>query len=98
MKFYLEKINNQGTTTTTKDKYAQRFYDNYQKPNLEILKGRMLYDGGNYKQMPFESITEDQYWLMHSMLEKIDLTKVKELTDETDRQGEIACAGGKCEI
>lgn len=56
------------------------------------------YNGGSYKQMPFETIDQDQYWSMLTCLESIDLTKVKELTDNTDRQGEIACAGGSCEI
>jgi len=28
----------------------------------------------------------------------IDLTKVKEENDQTDLQGELACAGGACEL
>ena len=31
-------------------------------------------------------------------LEEIDLTKIIETTDETDLAGELACAGGACEI
>ena len=27
-----------------------------------------------------------------------DITQVKEMTDETDLSGELACAGGSCEI
>jgi hypothetical protein len=35
---------------------------------------------------------------MFKSLTNIDLTKVVELTDETDLSGELACAGGACEI
>ena len=31
-------------------------------------------------------------------LDEIDLTKIVETEDNTDLQGEIACAGGSCEI
>ena len=30
--------------------------------------------------------------------ENINLTKIKENTDETDLNGEVACSGGACEI
>ena len=56
------------------------------------------YDGGTYQQAPFETITRSQYDMMLAGLKKIDLTKVIETEDNTDLQGEIACAGGVCEI
>jgi ribonucleoside-triphosphate reductase len=56
------------------------------------------YDGGTYKQAPFETITKKQYDEMYSLLENIDLTKVIETEDNTDLAGELACAGGVCEI
>ena len=56
------------------------------------------YDGGTYKQAPFETITKEQYDEMYGLLEDIDLTKVVESEDNTDLAGEIACAGGLCEI
>jgi len=31
-------------------------------------------------------------------LNNIDLSKIVEVTDETDLSGELACAGGACEI
>jgi hypothetical protein len=31
-------------------------------------------------------------------LKEVDLTKVKEAADNTNQQGELACAGGVCEI
>ena len=56
------------------------------------------YDGGTYKQAPFETITKKQYDEMYDLLGSIDLTKVIESEDNTDLSGELACAGGLCEI
>ena len=56
------------------------------------------YDGGNYIQAPFEDISASVYSEMLKDLEEIDLTKIIETTDETDLAGELACAGGACEI
>jgi len=51
-----------------------------------------------YKQAPFEDCTKETFDDMFSKLKSIDLTKIVELTDETDLSGEIACGGGSCEI
>ena len=56
------------------------------------------YDGGTYIQAPFESITKEKYEELLTNLGDINLDNVLETSDETDRQGEIACAGGYCEI
>jgi len=56
------------------------------------------YDGGSYTQAPFEDITEEKYLEMVKHLANVDLTKVVELDDNTDLKGELACAGGACEI
>ena len=56
------------------------------------------YDGGNYVQAPFEDINASTYTEMLKDLAEIDLTKIIETTDETDLAGELACAGGACEI
>ncbi len=32
------------------------------------------------------------------MLHEVDLSKVIEVEDNTDQKGELACAGGACEI
>jgi len=56
------------------------------------------YDGGTYTQAPFEDITKDQYEVMLQSLTNIDLSQVIELDDNTDLSGELACAGGACEI
>ena len=56
------------------------------------------YNGGTYIQAPFEDIDEDQYNEMMKSLTDIDLSKVIEEKDETNLTGELACAGGACEI
>lgn len=56
------------------------------------------HDGGSYKQAPFEDCTEEKYKEMLSSLVDIDLNRVIETEDETDLKGEIACAGGACEV
>jgi len=56
------------------------------------------YDGGTYVQAPFESINEEKYNELLSHLKEIDLTKIIEEEDETDLTGEVACAGGACEL
>jgi len=56
------------------------------------------YDGGSYIQAPFEDCTKEEYERLFSKLHTIDLSKVVELQDNTDLSGELACAGGACEI
>ena len=56
------------------------------------------HDGGTYVQAPFEDITKQKYDEMSRTLQEVDLTKVVELEDKTDLSGELACAGGNCEI
>ena len=56
------------------------------------------YDGGTYIQAPFEDSTKEIYEEMMKTLSEIDLSKVVELEDNTDLSGELACAGGICEI
>ena len=56
------------------------------------------YDGGSYVQAPFEDISASKYSELLKDLEEIDLTKIIETDDETDLAGELACAGGACEI
>ena len=56
------------------------------------------YDNGSYTQAPFEDISEKKFLEMESYLNDIDLTKVTELSDETNLQDQAACAGGACEV
>jgi ribonucleoside-diphosphate reductase alpha chain len=56
------------------------------------------YDGGTYTQAPFEDISKVKYDMMMKSLTDIDLSNVYEGEDNTDLAGELACAGGSCEI
>jgi ribonucleoside-diphosphate reductase alpha chain len=56
------------------------------------------FDNGNYKQAPFEDITEQQFKQLEQSLKSIDLTAVYEADDETDHKAEAACAGGACQV
>jgi len=56
------------------------------------------YNGGTYTQAPFEDITEGEYINLLQHLKDINLENVIETEDNTDLSGELACAGGACEI
>ena len=56
------------------------------------------YDGGTYTQAPFEDISKVKYDMAMKHLKNVDLTRIVETDDDTDLSGELACAGGACEI
>lgn len=56
------------------------------------------HNSGNYKQAPFEDITEEKFIELEKSLKAIDLRDVYEPEDETDLKAEAACAGGACTI
>ncbi len=56
------------------------------------------YNGGTYTQAPFEDCTKEDYERLVNTLKDVDLTRVIESQDNTDLRGEVACAGGACEI
>jgi len=68
--------------------------------NREYYNGLSVlpYNGGTYQQAPFEDCDEETYNKMMKSLNDIDLSKVVELVDNTDLSGELACAGGACEV
>lgn len=83
---------------------------NYKPDEVEELKKRMWdsrdvyagisllpFDGGSYQQAPFESCSKETFEKFEKMVKDIDLAKVIELEDNTDRVNELACAGGVCE-
>jgi ribonucleoside-triphosphate reductase len=55
-------------------------------------------DGGSYIQAPFQECTKEQYEALYQSLNSVDLTKIVEESDSTDLKGELACAGGACEV
>jgi ribonucleoside-diphosphate reductase alpha chain len=68
--------------------------------NKEYYNGLSVlpYDGGTYIQAPFEDCTNEKYEELMQTLHEIDLSQVIEIEDNTDLSGELACAGGACEI
>ena len=56
------------------------------------------YDGGTYTQAPFEDIDKKTYEDMMKALTDVNLENVIEIEDNTDLSGELACAGGSCEV
>ena len=77
------------------DSVGQWMWDNRDYYNgISVLP----YNGGTYKQAPFEDISKDEYERLYDTLQGVDLTKVIELDDNTDLSGEAACAGGACEV
>jgi ribonucleoside-triphosphate reductase (thioredoxin) len=77
------------------DKAGKWMWDNRECYNgLAVLP----YDGGSYTQAPFEDITEEEFNKRVKLLNDVDLSHIIEATDETDLSGELACAGGSCEI
>ena len=68
--------------------------------NREYYNGLSVlpYDGGTYTQAPFEDITWHKYQELMHFLKEVDLSNITETEDNTDLSGELACAGGACEI
>jgi ribonucleoside-diphosphate reductase alpha chain len=73
---------------------------NWMWENKDFYNGLSVlnYDGGSYKQSPFEDITKEEYERLMSTLHEIDLKNVVEYDDNTELAQEAACAGGACLI
>jgi len=70
-------------------------WENHGKYNgLSVLP----YNGGTYIQAPFEDCSKEKYEVLVQSLKGVDLTQIIEGEDNTDLQGELACAAGACEI
>ena len=77
------------------DKAGKWMWDNRECYNgLSVLP----YDGGTYTQAPFEDITKKKFDKLVKSLNHINLSDVREDADNTDLSGELAWAGGSCEI
>jgi ribonucleoside-triphosphate reductase (thioredoxin) len=56
------------------------------------------FDGGTYVQAPFTDCSKEEYDELLPVLKDINLDNVVESEDNTDLTGEVACAGGKCDL
>ena len=52
----------------------------------------------SYKQAPFEDCSKEEYESLMPSLKEVNLDNVIEVDDNTNLTGELACAGGACEI
>ena len=75
---------------------------NWVYENFEAVGGLSFLPRSNhvYQLAPYEEITKEKYEEMAERFVNIDFSKILayEVTDETDRKAELACAGGVCEI
>ena len=73
---------------------------NWMWENKGIYNGLSIlpYAEHTYKQAPFEDCTEKEYNELYESLQEVDVTKIIEIDDNTNLAGEVACAGGACEI
>ncbi len=73
---------------------------NWMWENREHFNGLSVlpFDGGSYTQAPFQDITKEEYERLIQTLNDVDLSNIVEMEDNTDLSGELACAGGSCEI
>lgn len=56
------------------------------------------YDSGNYKQPPFQEITEEKYEEMMEHIKELNLDRVREEEDFTTVKDIAACSSGACDI
>ena len=57
------------------------------------------YDGGTYKQAPYEECTEEEYKeLLHKMPKSIEWNSLIEIDDNVEGAQTLACTAGACEI
>jgi len=56
------------------------------------------YDGGTYRQAPYEDCTEEEYNELKGEMPTIDWTKFVEVTDNVEGAQMLACTAGSCEI
>ncbi len=68
--------------------------------NKEVYNGLSVlpHSEHSYKQAPFEDCARGDYETKVTTLKDVNLEKVTEADDNTNLTGELACAGGACEI
>ena len=68
--------------------------------NRDVYNGISLlpYDDSSYVQMPFEEISKERYQELSKQFPVLSLGSVDYSSTVDERQGELACAGGSCEL
>lgn len=91
--------NNVSATITIKDHEWEEVGEwLWNNKNSYTALSFLPYDDHTYTQAPFEDTTKEVYEEMIKHLTSIDLSKIIEEDDSTNLKGELACAGGACEI
>lgn len=90
---------NVSATISIKDKEWNDVREHVWK-NLDYINGMTFfkYDGGSYKQAPFEECDKSTYESMMSKVRVIELSKIVEEDNLTDHKQITACSAGGCEI
>lgn len=68
--------------------------------NFDSISGVSFlpYDGGSYRQAPYEEITATDYGRLVSEFPSVDFSTYREVEDSTTSSQELACVGGTCEL
>ena len=68
--------------------------------NFDEISGvsYLPYDGGTYRQAPYEECTEEEYETLKASIPKINWEDLKENTDNVEGAQMLACSSGVCEI
>jgi len=56
------------------------------------------YDGGTYRQAPYEECTEEEYLALKASIPVVDWSQLRENTDNVEGAQMLACSAGVCEI
>jgi len=56
------------------------------------------YDGGTYRQAPYEECTQEEYDALKKSVPTINWSDFKEVTDNVEGAQQLACVAGVCEI
>jgi ribonucleoside-diphosphate reductase alpha chain len=90
---------NVSCTISVKDEEWQAVTD-WMWESRECYSGISLlpYDGGSYIQAPFEDCSKEKFEELTQYLADVNLSMIVEHSDETNLSGELACAGGACQV
>ena len=68
--------------------------------NFDEISGvsYLPYDGGSYRQAPYEECTEEEYKALKAKMPIINWADFKEVTDNVEGAQMLACVSGTCEI
>ena len=68
--------------------------------NFDEISGvsYLPYDGGTYRQAPYEECTEEEYEALKAKMPVIDWSQLVENTDNVEGAQMLACTAGACEI